>query len=164
MISVGLPWKDASTSRIVRLVQVVSQFTAAVIDIALNASDIANGPTDTGASVYAIVIGSLSTLTAMLFAIDILFPFPSRLWLLWVLTWQWVLTFAWTGVIAAFRGKYFDNQSTQIEVAAGFNIANMLLWLTGSIFGTITMCFRRKLGGKKPDDAGASHDLYERSC
>ncbi|KIX99683.1 uncharacterized protein Z520_04318 [Fonsecaea multimorphosa CBS 102226] len=164
MVTLGLPWNADSTSRIVHLAQVVLQFTAAVIAIALNASDIAAGPTNTGASVYAIAIGSLSTLTAILFAIDILFPFPSRLWLLWVLFWQWVLTFAWTGVIAAFRGRYFDNRSTQIEVAAGFNIANMLLWLTGSVFGTITMCFRRKLGGKKPDDPGSSHDLSERPC
>ncbi|EXJ53463.1 uncharacterized protein A1O5_13331 [Cladophialophora psammophila CBS 110553] len=163
MVSVGLPWKATPTSRIVHLAQVVLQFTAAVIAIGLNASDIVDGPTNTGASVYAIVIGSLSTLTAILFAIDILIPFPSRLWLLWVLFWQWVLTFAWTGVIAAFRGKDFDNRSTQIQVTAGFNIANMLLWLTGSAFGTITMCFRRKLGGGKPDDASSSHDLPEHS-
>ncbi|OAP56479.1 hypothetical protein AYL99_09658 [Fonsecaea erecta] len=164
MISIRLPWKDAPTSRIVHLAQVVLQFTFALIAIALNASDVADGPTNIGASVFAIVIGSLSMITAMLFAIDILFPFPSRLWLLFVLFWQWVLTFAWTGVIAAFRGRYFDNRSAQIEAAAGFNIANMLLWLTGSIFGTITMCFRRKLGGKKPVDADPSHGFSERSA
>ncbi|KAH0839194.1 hypothetical protein FOPE_05615 [Fonsecaea pedrosoi] len=164
MFKVGLPWKAAPTSRVVHIAQVILQFTFAVTAIALNASDIANGPTNTGVSVYAIAIASLSALTALLFTIDILFPFPSRLWLLWVLFWQWVLTFAWVGVIASFGGRYFESHSTHIEAAAAFNIINMLLWLTGSVFGTITMCFRRKLGGKNPDEAESSHDLPERNC
>jgi hypothetical protein len=172
MISINFSWKDAPTSRIVHLIQVTLQFLAAIIVIGLNASDIEAGPTNTGISVsasklirdtgaapdsvrqqvYAIVIGTLSTVTTVLFALDIFYPFPSRLWLLWVLFWQWVLTFAWLGVTAAFGKRYFNNHSTRIQVAAGFNVANLLLWLLGSVFGTILMCCRRKLGGKRPPD------------
>jgi hypothetical protein len=115
-----------------------------------------NGPDLIYQQVFAIAIASLSTVTTILFAIDIFYPFPSRLWLLWVLFWQWVLTFSWLGVVAAFGRRYFNNHALRIQVAAGFNIANLLLWLLGSVLGTILMCFRRKLGRKQRDE---SHEL-----
>ena len=67
----------------------------------------------------------------MLFAIDIFYPFPSQLWLLWVLFWQWVLTCAWLGVVAAFGKRFFHNHSRRIQVATGLNVANLLMWLLG---------------------------------
>ncbi|KAJ9610704.1 hypothetical protein H2200_005481 [Cladophialophora chaetospira] len=152
MARFNLSWKDTPTSRILHLAQVFLQFLLAIIVIGLNASDIADDPTNTGISGYAIAIACLSAITAIFFAIDIFYPFPSRLWLLFVLFWQWVLTLAWVGVTAGFGKRYFENHSTKIQVAAGFNVANLLLWLLGSVFGTISMCFRRKLGGKQPDD------------
>ncbi|EXJ57486.1 hypothetical protein A1O7_07834 [Cladophialophora yegresii CBS 114405] len=152
MISINFYWKDAPTSRIVHLIQVSLQFLAAIIVIGINASDIANGPTNTGISVFAIVIATLSTVTAVLSALDIFYPIPSRLWLLWNLFWQWVLAFAWVGVVAAFGRRYFQNHTTRFHVAAGFNVANLVLWLLGSVYGTMLMCFRRKLGGKMPPD------------
>lgn len=103
---------------------------------------------------YAIAAGGLSAITATLFAIDICFPFSSRLWLLGILIWQWVLTLAWTGVVGAFRGRYFDGPTATITAAAGFNLANMLLWLFGSVFGSLSMCLsRRRLNRQKPDES-----------
>ncbi|ETI25461.1 hypothetical protein G647_02234 [Cladophialophora carrionii CBS 160.54] len=152
MISINLSWKDAPTSRIVHLIQVFLQFLAAIIVIGLNASDIADDPTNTGISVLAIVIATLSTVTTILFALDIFYPIPSRLWLLWVLFWEWVLAFSWVGVVAAFGDRYFQNHTTRFHVAAGFNVVNLILWLLGSVYGTILMCCRKKLGGKRPPD------------
>jgi hypothetical protein len=53
MVKFNFSWKDTPTSRIVHLVQVFLQFLAAIIAIAVNASDIAYGPTNTGVSVSA---------------------------------------------------------------------------------------------------------------
>jgi hypothetical protein len=95
-------------------------------------------------------------ITAVFFVLDIFYPFPSRLWLVWILFWQWVLTFAWLGVVAALGKDTLNNSSTKAQAAAGFSVFNLLLWLFGSVVGTILMCFRKKLGGKRPDE---NHEL-----
>lgn len=51
MIKINLVGKGASASRIIYLAQTILQFGAAVSSIALNATDISNGPTNTGVSV-----------------------------------------------------------------------------------------------------------------
>lgn len=80
----------------------------------------------------------------MLLMFESFVPFSSRLWLFSILIWQWILTFAWSGVVGGFGGRYFDGSRSKMAIAAGLNIVNMIIWLNGSLLGSIGMYFSRK--------------------
>jgi hypothetical protein len=88
---------------------------------------------------YALVVSSMSLVTSFLyFATGFMFEF--RAFAL-MAAWDLILAILWAAVAGIFGTMYIgekaemDNKITQMKAAAGFDIANVILWLITGGYG-----------------------------
>ena len=90
--------------------------------------------------VYALVTGSMSLVTAFVYFLGTCF-FEWRAFLLTPI-WDGALTLLWIVVTGIFGKMYFgekpemDQGIQKMKVAAGFDVANLILWLLGTVWLT----------------------------
>ncbi|MCJ1286144.1 hypothetical protein MMC26_005489 [Xylographa opegraphella] len=148
-----MTWKETATSNhggvlgfIVHIVIRFFQFVLGLTVIGLygsdlNAARIAHKYAD-GREVYAVVVGTLSALTALVFMVP--FIKTHRLF-----PWDIIMFFLWVVVFGIFGHMYIkanaagDAGITRMKNAVWVDLANMLLWLISSAFGAF-MFFKNR--------------------
>lgn len=126
---------------LIRLVLRFLQFILGITVIGLYAVDLRKADkmdayTD-GKWVFAVVVGTLSAVTVLIYAI----PFIKSYW---AFGWDWLLFILWTALFGTFgsifiKAKPTPEQHGQIRMkhAVWVDLVNMLLWLITAVYSTI---------------------------
>lgn len=98
--------------------------------------------------VFALVIGILGTISALVYGVAGIFVSYRNTSL--GFPWEWILTILWAAVAGLFSSMYLhyhplvDNGVHRERVAAGFDLANLLLWGLSAIAATAAFFMRSK--------------------
>jgi len=91
--------------------------------------------------VFAVVVGSMSAITALVFGIISIFSQYRTIAMLFA--WEWILVILWAAVSGLFGNMYF-NEKTEMDhgiksmkTAAAFDIVNLILWFITAVTGTV---------------------------
>ena len=93
----------------------------------------------TAYQMYALVVASMALVTAFIYFVCGFF-FEFRAFAILAI-WDGILTILWAAVAGIFGTMYMnenpemDNKIKQMKVAAGFDIANVILWLLTAAIG-----------------------------
>lgn len=127
---------------LIRLVLRFFQFILAITVIGLYAVDLRKADkmdkyTD-GKWVYAVVVGVLSVITVLVYAI----PFIKSHW---AFGWDWLLFILWTALFGIFGSLWIkekptpeQHSHTRMKNAVWVDLVNMLLWLVTAVYSTIS--------------------------
>ncbi|KAK5044876.1 hypothetical protein LTR84_010414 [Exophiala bonariae] len=149
-------WRYVPFSRIFYLGMNILQSTAGITVVSLCGSDVSENSIQKGRSIFTIVVGILSIITAFSFAVEVLLTMPSRVWLLIVFVWQWLIVALWAISAGLLGGVYLPHGRARMRTATGFAYLNLVLWLLCSIVGTVTCCAS---GRKKKQRNGADGEV-----
>ncbi|MCJ1383607.1 hypothetical protein MMC17_006721 [Xylographa soralifera] len=148
-----MPWKETATSNhggflgfivhtVIRFFQFVLGLTViGLYGVDLNAARIEHKYAD-GKWVYAVVVGTLAALTALVFMVPFVKTYKA-------FPWDIIMFFLWIVVFGIFGNLYIkenpegDAGITRMKNAVWVDLANMLLWLISSAFG-LFMFFKNR--------------------
>lgn len=126
---------------LLRLILRFFQFILALTVIGLYAVDLRKADkmdayTD-GKWVYAVVVGTLSAVTVLIYGI----PFIKSYW---AFGWDWLLFILWTALFGVFGSIFIGAKPTpeqhgqiRMKNAVWVDLANMLLWLITAVYSTV---------------------------
>jgi len=109
-----------------------------------------------GKWVYAVTIGSLAAVSALLFSLASVFLQYRIVALLFA--WDLVLVVLWAALSGIFGTMYLnqkvelDDAMYRMKVAAGFDLAGLILWFLTAAIGTWLFFSERRSAGRVPRD------------
>lgn len=101
--------------------------------------------------VYAVVVGSLSAVTAV--AYGLVGVFLQYRTVAFLFAWDWILVILWTALSGIFGSMYIGEKTEmewgihRMKVAVGFDLAGLVLWFITAAFGTWWFFAERRRGG-----------------
>ncbi|KAK6365105.1 hypothetical protein LTS17_011583 [Exophiala oligosperma] len=104
-----------------------------------------------GKWVYAVVVGSLSAVTAV--AYGLVGVFLQYRTVAFLFAWDWILVILWTALSGIFGSMYIGEKTEmewgihRMKVAVGFDLAGLVLWFITAAFGTWWFFAERRRGG-----------------
>ncbi|KAI0875247.1 hypothetical protein GGS24DRAFT_455973 [Hypoxylon argillaceum] len=129
--------RDNTTCRVLYGILHLAQFVLAVVVIGLYGDDVARsehkGNDIDGRWIYAVVVGSLSAVTAIVFLIPAISRFIA------VPIWSFAIFVLWVAVFGVFGRLSWsanpdDNIDLQrIRIAVWLDLVNVILWLLGTV-------------------------------
>lgn len=100
--------------------------------------------------VYAVVVGSMAAVSALVFGLMGIFMQYRTVALLFA--WDWIMMILWAALSGVFGSMYL-NEKVEMEygihrmkVAVGFDLTGMVLWFISAVFGTWFFFAERRAG------------------
>jgi H+/Cl- antiporter ClcA len=102
--------------------------------------------------VYAVVVGSMAAISALLYALTGIFLQYRNVALLFA--WDWIMVILWAALSGVFGSMYINEKVEmqsgihRMKVAVGFDLAGMVLWFLTAALGLWWFLTERRSGGK----------------